>query len=228
MQESFYEISASHGFIVHDVLVEGRVNADPQVLLGLLNVDRGDPIFAFDPRAAQAQLQMESWIESVRVERRLPGLVYVTLKEREPFALWQNHGKLRLIDPRGVVITDVVSDMARFQSLPLVVGDGAQMAAYGLFNLLRAEPELMKRVEAATYVGGRRWDLKLKNDIAVRLPETDLALALRRLAEAQELDLLLDKELESVDLREEGRLVVRTKPGAVQDYQASYKPGSAI
>lgn len=228
LQNSFFEITANHGFIVHDVLVEGRKNADPQVLLGLLNVDRGDPIFAFDPRAAQAQLQMESWIESVRVERRLPGLVYVTLTEREPFALWQNQGKLRMIDPKGVIITDVVSEMAKFQTLPLVVGDGAQMAAFGLFNLMRAEPALMQRIEAATYVGERRWDLKLKNNIAVRLPENDLALALRRLAEAQESDLLLDKDLESIDLREEGRLVVRTRPGAVQDYQASYKPGSAI
>ena len=228
MQDSFYDISAAHGFIVHDVLVEGRVNADPQVLLGLLNVDRGDPIFAFDPRAAQAQLQMDPWIESVRVERRLPGLIYVALKEREPFALWQSQGKLRLIDPKGVVITDIVSEMAKFQTLPLVVGEGAQMAAYGLFTLMRAEPALMQRVEAATYVGERRWDLKLKNNIAVRLPENDLALALRRLAEAQETDRLLDKALELIDLREEGRLVVRTRPGMAQDYQASFKPGSAI
>lgn len=228
IQNSFYEVSANHGFIVHDVLVEGRQNADPHILLGLLNVDRGDPIFAFDPRVAQAQLQKESWIESVRVERRLPGLIYVALKEREPFALWQNQGKLRLIDSKGIVITDVVSEMAKFQHLPLVVGDGAQMAALGLFNLMRAEPALMQRIEAATYVGERRWDLKLKNKIAVRLPEDDLALALRRLGEAQETDRLLDKELESIDLREDGRLVVRTRPGAVQDYQASFKAGSAI
>lgn len=228
LQKSFYEISANHGFIVHDVLVEGRRNADPQVLLGLLNVDRGDPIFAFDPRAAQAQLQKEHWIESVRVERRLPGLIYVALKEREPFALWQNQGKMRLIDSKGIVITDVVSEMAKFQHLPLVVGDGAQMAALSLLNLMRAEPALMQRMEAATYVGERRWDLTLKNKIAVRLPEDDLALALRRLGEAQETDRLLDKELESIDLREDGRLVVRTRPGAVQDYQASFKAGSAI
>ena len=228
LTRSFYQITADHGFVVRDVLVEGRRNADPDVLLGLLNVDRGDPIFAFHPDAARAELQKEAWIEKVRVERRLPGLVYVAIEERQPFALWQHQGILRLIDPHGVVITDVPKDMARFPNLPLVVGEGAPLAASTLFDLLKAEPALIERVEAATYIGERRWDLKLKNNVAVRLPEEDLALALRRLAEAQETDKLLDKEIESVDLREDGRIVVRTRPGAVQDYKASFKTGSAI
>lgn len=228
MTESFYQISADRGFIVRDVLVEGRKNADPQVLLGLLDVDRGDPIFAFNPAKAREGLQQVSWIETVRVERRLPGLIYVSITERQPFALWQNQGKLRLIDPKGIVITDVAQDMARFRDLPLVVGDGAQKAAHNLFILLQAEPLLIERVEAAMYVGERRWDLKMKNNVVVRLPEDDLSLALHRLAEAHETDLLLDKEMESLDLREQGRIVVRTRPGAVQEYKASFKTGSAI
>lgn len=228
LTREFYQASADRGFIVHDVLVEGRKNADPQILLGLLDVDRGDPIFAFHPDRARTALQQVSWIETVRIERRLPGLIYVSIVERQPFALWQNQGKLRLIDQKGIVITDVAQEMARFRDLPLVVGDGAQQAAYGLFTLLRAEPVLVDRVEAATYVGERRWDLKLKNNIAVRLPEEDVSLALRRLSEAHETDLLLDKDMDSIDLREQGRIVVRTRPGAVQDYKASFKTGSAI
>ncbi len=226
--EKFYTISANYGFVVQDVLVEGRKNADPQVLLGILNIDRGDSLFAFHPAKAQAALKQMPWIESVRVERRLPGLVYVSITEREPFALWQAQGKLRLIDRNGVTISDVPKEMARFRNLPLVVGEGAEKSAYALFVLLQAEPNLITRVEAATFVGGRRWDLKMKNNIAVRLPEEDMSLALRRLAEVHTTDLLLDKDLDSIDLREPGRIIVRTRPGAVQDYKASFQPGSNI
>ena len=228
MSEKFYEVSSDHGFYVRDVLVEGRKNADPAVLLGLLNVDRGDPIFAFNPVSARDMLEKESWIRSARVERRLPGLIYVSILERDPFALWQHKGKVSLIDQQGVVITDVKAEMAKFASLPLVVGEGAAKAADSLLTLMQAEPEIMNRLEAATYVGERRWDIKLKRDIFVRLPEKDMALALRRLAEAQETDGLLDKDLESVDLREESRIIVKTRPGMVQDYKASFKTGSAI
>jgi cell division protein FtsQ len=228
-QDSFYMASAHNGFAVRDILVEGRRNADPDILLGLIGSSRGDPIFAFDPVAARQSLEKETWIETARVERRLPNVIYVSIKERVPFALWQNRGKIRLIDSSGVVITDVVKDVARFRDLPLVVGDGAASAASSLLDLMKVEPEVMKRVEAATYVGGRRWDLKLKNNIMVRLPETDLALALRRLGEAQEKDALLDKDMESIDLREQNRIVIRTKPGvAAEDYKVSYKADKAI
>ncbi|HEY8189583.1 MAG TPA: cell division protein FtsQ/DivIB [Micavibrio sp.] len=228
LTRSFQDMTASHGFAVQNVLVEGRKNADPNVLMGLLGVGRGDPIFSFDLAKAQKDLEKVAWIEQARVERRLPDTVYVSIRERRPFALWQNQGKLRLIDEKGIVITDVAKEMARFRSLPLVVGDGAPEQAFSLFSLMNAEPSIMERLEASIYVGDRRWDLKLKNNIAVRLPEDDLPLALRRLAEAQERDGLLDKDIESIDLREQGRIVVRTKPGAVQDYKASYKTGSAI
>jgi cell division protein FtsQ len=88
--------------------------------------------------------------------------------------------------------------------------------------MLEAEPEIKNLVEAATWVGDRRWDLTLKNEIIVRLPENEIGLALSRLAKAQEKDKILDKDLNLVDLRETDRITVRTRPGAVQEYQASF------
>lgn len=227
-RSAFHQASAGYGFAVSDVLVEGRKNADPDVLLGLVGVERGDPIFAFNPDAARKKLEQVAWIESARVERHLPGQVYVSIRERQPFALWQHQGKLRLIDSKGMVITDVVKEMARFDRLPLIVGDGAPGQAAALFDLVNAEPQITERLEAAIYVGGRRWDLRMRNRVEVKLPEGDIALALRCLADAQERDGLLEKEVQAIDLREQGRIIVQTKPGAVQEYKASFKAGSAI
>lgn len=227
-RNAFHLASAAHGFAVSDVLVEGRKNADRDVLLGLLGVERGDAILAFDPDAARKKLEQVAWIESARVERRLPGVVYVSITERVPFALWQNQGKLRLVDAKGVMITDVAKEMARFDSLPLIVGDGAPEKAPALFDLINAEPQIIERLGAAIYVGGRRWDLRLKTGAEIKLPEGDVALALRRLADAQERDGLLGKDVQAIDLREGGRIIVQTKPGAVQEYKASFKAGSAI
>lgn len=94
--------------------------------------------------------------------------------------------------------------------------------------LLDAEPDVAKRVEAASWIGDRRWDLKLSNGTVIKLPETDPALAVSRLAKAQKDDRLLDKRLKSIDIRNPDRIMVRTLPGAVQDYKATYKKGDAI
>lgn len=208
--------------------MEGRKNADPQVLLGLIDAERGDPIFAFDAEKTRMNLEQLSWIKSARVERRLPGIIYVAIEERQPYALWQHKGKLSLIDPDGNKITDVPAEMARFRKLPLVVGEGAPGHAKDLLSMIDAEPVIRERVESAIFVGGRRWDLKLRNGVEVNLPEDDIAPALRRMAGEQEAKGLFDRDVVSINLQDPDRIVIRNKAGTVQNYQASFKTGSAI
>lgn len=213
----FYEIAAAHGFAVKNILVEGRENVDADVLRALLNVDAGDPIFAFDPAEGKELIQRLSWVREAHVERRLPDTIYIGLVERVPLALWQNKGKIRLIDADGVTLAN--ENLGKFAGLIILVGEDAPLHAPGLIRLLNVEPEIKSRVEAATWVGERRWDLKLENGAVVKMPEGDLGLALRRLALAQEQDKLLDRQVEIIDLREENRITVSAKPGAVKEYK---------
>ena len=220
MQNKAYNLLADAGFRVNNILVEGRTETDPDVLRAIINLNRGDPIFAFDPSETREMIERLSWVREAHVERRLPDTIYVGIVERKPIALWQHKNKLRVIDAEGVTLTDKLSASQR--ALPIVVGEYANEQAYQLLVMLEAEPEIKNLVEAATWVGDRRWDLTLKNEINVRLPETEIGLALSRLAKAQAQDKILDKDLSVIDLRENDRITVRTRPGAVQEYQASF------
>lgn len=219
VSRSFQNITASAGFTVQNIMVEGRANTDPDVLRAIIAVKRDDPIFGLDPSATREKLEQVPWIAHAEVERRLPDTIYVRLAERVPQALWQNKGRLRLIAADGVVLTD--EKLERFRSLLLVVGEDAPGRMSELTGLLNGEPELKAQVEAATLVGGRRWDLRMKNGITVRLPESDAGLALSRLARAQKNDKILDKRLTMIDLRDADRIIVATKPGEAQDYTES-------
>lgn len=219
-QNKIYELLADAGFRVDNILVEGRYETDPDVLRAIINLDRGDPIFAFDPSETREMIERLSWVREAHVERRLPDTVYVGLIERKPVALWQYKNKLRVVDAEGITLSDKLG--ANQKTLPIVVGEYANEQAYNLLVMLDAEPDVKNLVEAATWVGDRRWDLTLKNDITVRLPETDIGLALSRLAQAQSQDKILDKNLSVIDLRETDRITVRTRPGAVQEYKASF------
>ena len=224
-EQKLYEFAGSAGFSVKDVLVEGRINSDPDVLRALINIDRGDPIFAFDPTDAKEMIERISWVKQAHIERRLPGTIYIGLVERVPVALWQNKKKIRVIDIQGVTLTD--RDIEPFKDLIILVGEQAPDKAPALLSVLDIEPELKQRVEAASWIGERRWDLKLKNGMTVKLPEDDLELAISRLVKAQKDDSLLDKDLSVIDMRALDRIIVRTPPGAVQEYKAGIK-GNAI
>lgn len=228
LRTQLYEKMADAGFRVNNILVEGRYETDPDVLRAIINLNRGDPIFAFDPAEVHEMIERLSWVREAHVERRLPDTIYIGIIERKPIALWQHKNKLRVIDEEGVTLTDKLS--ANQKSLPIVVGEYANEQAHNLLKMLDAEPEIKNLVEAATWVGDRRWDLTLKNAMVVRLPESDIGLALSRLSQAHAQDRLLDKDLNIIDLREKDRITVRTRPGAVQEYQARFdaKKGDAI
>lgn len=217
-ERAFYEKTAKFGFGIDRILVEGRTHTDPDILLALLNIEKGDSLFAVDPGETRSLIERVSWIKQARVERRFPDTLYIGLTERQPMALWQNKGKIRVIDSEGVTLTD--SRIAPFRDLIIVVGAQAPQKAPELLAALEKEPQLKKRVEAASWIGERRWDIKLKSGMTIRLPENDPGFALRRLARAQETDGLLDKDLTVIDLRTEDRIIVRTRPGAVQEYKA--------
>jgi cell division protein FtsQ len=179
-------------------------------ILEALGAGRGTPILAVDPAAAKARLEELPWVRSAAVERYLPDTLFVRLAERRPLAIWQNKGKLALIDETGTVITTERLD--RYPGLPMVVGEDAPSHAAQLVDMLHGEPELEKRVAAAVRVGGRRWNLRLGNGIEVQLPEENPAEAWSQLAKLDRTNSLLARNIEAVDLRLPDRLVVRTVP----------------
>ena len=63
-------------------------------------------------------------------------------------------------------------------------------------------------------VGERRWNLRLNNGIDVLLPEGAEAQALARLAELQSGHAMLDRPLQTLDLRLPDRLVFRPPPAS--------------
>lgn len=223
---SFHAEMVDSGFKVENVVVEGRENANLQALKYIVDVQKGQSIFEPDIAGIQQKLQNVTWVKSAVVERHLPNTISIKLEERSPMALWQHQGKLSIIDSEGEVLSD--SNLGRFKNLMILVGEDAPKQARDLVSMITVEPDLKKRVESAKWIGGRRWDLYLKNGVSVKLPEDDLGQAVRRLASAQGEARLMDRKIQSIDLRDPLRIVVQTEPGAVEEYQASYHPQKNI
>ncbi len=204
--------TAAAGLAVEEVYLEGRRLTPLDEVLAALEVRRGAPILAVDPAEARRRLEGLGWVSRASVERRLPNVVHVRIVEQQPLALWQHQGRLALIDREGVVI--LRRGVERFADLPILVGAEAPAAAAALIDEIAAVAGLADIVEAAIHVSGRRWNLRLKGDIEVRLPEEDVGAALARLGQLRQKDGLLERDIIAVDLRQPDRLIVRLGPAA--------------
>jgi cell division protein FtsQ len=203
-----YSATGKLGLVVKDIEVEGRTTTDTATILAALGAHAGTPILAVSPSRAKEQLEALPWVRSASIERRLPGTLYVRLVERKPLAVWQHDGKQELIDRDGTVIP--VTDLSRFAKLPTIVGDDeARHGAAALIDLLAHEPDLAPRVTAAVLVGDRRWNLRVDNAIDVMLPEDDPAGAWAKLAKLERTSQVLQRDVQTVDMRLPDRLVMR-------------------
>jgi cell division protein FtsQ len=209
------EIAADSDLRVRNVLVEGRAETRAADILEALRAERGAPLLAIDVAAAKERLERLPWVKAATVERRLPDTLRVRVEERKAFALWQRGKRLAVIDRDGTVI--IQDNLGRFGDRPLVVGEGAGKRATEIVDLLAADPQLRKAVEAAVLVSERRWNLRLKGGIEVRLPEEGMEQAWAQLARMVREDGLLTRAVTLVDLRQPDKAIVRLTPEAAKE-----------
>lgn len=158
------------------------------------------------------------WVKDARVSRRLPHTLHIYIEERVPAAIWQNHGRLMLVDPEGVPLEPVSADA--MPDLPLLIGDGANVQEAARKRLLDGQPGLKPLVKATSWVGNRRWDLFFTSGEKLQLPEGDAAAAaaLKKFVAIDAQQRLLGRGYLGFDMRDDSKLVVR-RQGVVEPPQ---------
>jgi cell division protein FtsQ len=149
------------------------------------------------------------WVKDARVSRHLPDSLVIDIVERRPAALWQNEGRLALIDSQGVVLDRVPVD--KMPDLPLLIGPGANSQEEQLSRLMGSVQTLKPQLASATWVGSRRWDLSFQSGETVALPEGEQAAtaALMKFARLDKESGLLGRGIIRFDLRVPDKMIVR-------------------
>jgi cell division protein FtsQ len=160
------------------------------------------------------KLKDNPWIADATVLKLYPGRLQIDIVERSPFALWQQDGRLSVIADDGAVLEPYLS--RRFISLPLVVGKGAATHARDFLALLGKYPQVRSTTKAAVFVGERRWNLRLKDGLDIRLPENDVADALAALSKLDKEEHLFSRDIVAIDMRLPDRLTVQLSEDAAK------------
>ena len=197
------------GFEVQRVTVKGMAKVSEGELLSAVGPVIGSSLLDFDPFTARARVEEIGWVRSAAVTRLLPDTVHVSVREREPSAVWQMSGNLHLIDEEGAIIQEIGA--YEYANLPLIVGAGAPASASDILKVLRDEPDLWARVAALTRVSDRRWNMRTKDGYDIKFPEHRLAQAATFLARLNAKTGILDSDVDYIDLRNPENFVYRLK-----------------
>jgi cell division protein FtsQ len=192
---------------VRMVTVSGATHMSERKILAIAGVDDKKSLPFFDVAQARARLEADPLIKQASVRKLYPNQIVIEIVERTPYAVWQKDGDVRAIAADGAPI-DEVND-GRYADLPFVVGEGANGRVREFVALLDAMDELKPRVEAGVLIDQRRWNLRLKSGIDIKLPESDPEAAIAELLTLQRQSRILEKDVLSLDFRVPGRVFAR-------------------
>ena len=209
------------GFRIATVSITGRKQLTDDEVLGAAGVTDRTSLLFLDVDATRRQLESAPWITQASVRKFYPGHLEISVEERAPYALWQKAGKVSVIASDGTVLGAYGEHRAG--SLPLVVGPGAAAKAQEFLTLIDRYPSLREQLRAAVLVAERRWNLRLKNGLEVRLPESEIPRALETLVTLDAEKKLLSRDIAAVDLRLPDRVTVRLSDEAAQAREQAEK-----
>ncbi|MEQ8177208.1 MAG: cell division protein FtsQ/DivIB [Amphiplicatus sp.] len=215
MNRAIDEGAVAAGFEIRRVTLKGRTQTANDELLDALGPVVGASLLHFDAHSARARIEELGWVRAAAVSRLLPDTVQISIRERNPSAVWQVAGALHLIDESGAAIREIGA--YEYSNLPLIVGSGAPEAAAGVLQALGAHPALKDMTAALVRVSERRWNMRLRNEIDVKLPESGYVDALDKLAALHDAHGTLDQKLEYIDLRDPERMVIRRRGEAADE-----------
>ncbi len=208
------------GFEKATVMLEGAKRISREDIMRIAGITENSTLFLIDAEGMRAKLLKNPWIADAAVRKLYPGRLEIKIEEKQPYAVWQNHGKFSIVSKDG---TEISANDMRNSPLPFVVGAGAEKKAADLYTLLKRFPSIKSEVAAAVFVGERRWNLRLKNGIDVRLPEENADVALLRLVALDREDKILTRDVSVIDLRDSDRVTVRLSDEAMAARDAAMK-----
>ncbi|WGS22366.1 MULTISPECIES: cell division protein FtsQ/DivIB [unclassified Bradyrhizobium] len=221
MDDTRNALANAAGFRITTVGINGRKQLTQDEVLAIGGINGRSSLLFLDAETVRDRLKANPWIADATILKLYPGRLQIDIVERSAFALWQENGRLAVIASDGAVLEPYVT--RRFLKLPLVVGKGAETHAHDFLALLDRYPQVRSVTKAAIYVGERRWNLRLKDGLDIRLPENDVGNALAALSKLDKDEKLFSRDIVAVDMRLPDRLVVQLSDDAAKAREELFK-----
>ena len=207
-------MTSASGLAINEVRIGGNRETSELDVIDVMGLNGMTSLATFDAAGARAQIAGLPWVAEATVRKNYPDTVQVDIRERNGYAVWQHGEHLTVIDSAGLPIDDYAP--ARDSTLPLVTGRGAPERVREAMGLVGAFPTIARQTKGFIRVGERRWDVRLRNGITIKLPEDGAGEALEALVSIDNSQNLLARDITEVDMRLSDRIVVRLGENAVE------------
>ena len=172
---------------------------------------------ALKAQALREKIQSINKVEKAFVKFSTDGLVMVNVLEREEAVVFFNNDFYEVLDSKGVILS-VSTDYVGLSGFPLLVGKDGSKNINALLSLVDDIGSFKSDVLYYEWVGERRWNIHMKNDLLIKLPENNLSKGLELMRTFLHETNNLLKPIGSVDLRNIDKPIIKFRKSPPVEY----------
>ncbi len=190
------------------ISINGAQEPLKKEIITLVKNTANEGLSALKAQALRDKIEDIRKVNKAFVKFYTDGSVIVNVIERQEAVVFFNSDLYEVLDSSGVILSKK-RNYEGLSSFPLLVGKDASKNINELLSLVEEIGSYQSEVLYYEWVGERRWDIHMKNDLVFKLPENNLSKGLKVMTMFLHEKNNLPKTVGSVDLRNIDKPVIR-------------------
>ena len=159
---------------INRIVVKGAHESLKKEIVMLIENAATEEFSALKARSLREKIREIKKVKKAIVKFSTDGLVIVEVVERKEAAVFLNDSLYEVLDKNGVLLS-TKSDYEGLSSYPLLIGKSGSKNIPNLLSLEKEIGSYKSEVMYYEWVGERRWDIHMKNNLVFKLPENNLS-----------------------------------------------------
>ncbi len=159
---------------IDDIKISGFNDYNKENLIKEIKKLKLENIFFLNGNEINRIINENNLIERYEVFKKYPSSIHIKIQKTNFLAKINKNGKTYIVGSNGKLLNSNLSD----KDLPYIFGNPNISKFLNLKNIIHESQISYNQIENIFFYKSKRWDLELKNNIILKLPETNIKVSL--------------------------------------------------
>ncbi len=195
-------------FQIKQVIIEGSDKSDKSEIENSI-IELSGNLIALNSNKIKEIVEINKWVKRANIRKILPSTLIINIIENDPYAIYLQEGKSFLLDLDGTIITEINLDYYNDKLLFVRGNNSPELLEQIIKDIGISFPNLIQNLEELEFIEKRRWNIKLKNKILIKLPDENIQHSLKNLKQLFDEQEVMQSNIIEIDLRIQGRAAIK-------------------
>ncbi len=165
------EYSNKYNYNLTKIEVTGLTNLNKDEILIFFNKFKNNSIFLVPVKEISNEIKKNKWIKEVNIRNDYKNTLKVNIKEEIPIGIYENNNQ-EILFSNSLSILEILGKNHNYKNLISFYGENSIINSKYLIS--KIDQDIKKMIQSAIFIENRRWNIRLKNKIILKLPEKNL------------------------------------------------------